>query len=789
MMVSYQWGMGIMGGYWTLRSLALGSTRLSLVMAVAATAVGHPSRAQTTDDQSAARSGTGISEVVITAEKRASTVQATPISITAISGDQLAAEGTVDLESVARETPGISIRSAGPGQTELEMRGLSSSGGSAPTVGYYLNEVPLSPPASALNGKVVLDPDLFDLDRVEVLRGPQGTLYGSGSMGGTVKLITNAPELNKFSGTFQGTFSGTEGGAVNPGASLMVNLPIVDDKVALRVAITEKFTSGWINRDTVPTFPLPTGNSCGYFGYGCVRGNVPAAGVTTVHKDVNWEDLSGARADLLVKPNSDLSVDSMVMYQRIKMGGYSEYDSPYGNFNTHYQPFDIGEPFSDEFKLVSNTIKYDFKSVQVTLASAYWSREEKQTADDSEQIENLTGLTSFTPITYTESDTSKQLSEELRLTSTDASPLQWVLGGFYSGLSSLFINYNQNPALAYISTGGASANPGGIIYDADNPYKLDQFAVFGEASYQITPSIKATAGLRWFKYNSSIDYFYNGWGSPSGNAEASVGHVFSTANGFTPRFNLSYEPTSDLTVYGTASKGFRPGGISLPAPVSLCGNQPATYGPDSVWDYEIGEKTKLLGDRLTVNSDVYYINWSNSQQLISPPCSYPYTTNAGTAVSYGPELEIAATLLPGLRVSANGTWTSATITDPAPGTINIVKGMPILDIPKYTGNLSATYSTELRDDLLLTAHVADNYVGPIYDTSYSTTRLPAYDLVDVRVGLVSGDRSGYFFINNLTNKHAALTINNTSFSWVIPSNTRVTTNQPRTFGIDFTQHF
>jgi outer membrane receptor protein involved in Fe transport len=162
----------------------------------------------------------GLEEIVVTAEKRTSTVQSTPISITAISGEQLAAQGLSTVEEVAAETPGVSMRTAGPGQTEFEMRGLASSGGVAPTVGFYLDETPLSPAAASLNGKVVIDPDSFDLNRVEVLRGPQGTLYGSGSMGGTIKLITNAPALGKFEGAVDASVSGTQGGGLNRGSSL-----------------------------------------------------------------------------------------------------------------------------------------------------------------------------------------------------------------------------------------------------------------------------------------------------------------------------------------------------------------------------------------------------------------------------------------------------------------------------------------------------------------------------------------------------------------------------------------
>src|ERR1700719_543537 len=153
-----------------------------------------------------------LQEIVVTAEKRDSTVQKTPISITAISGSDLQAQGLSDLQSVAQQVPGVSFKTSGPGQTEFEMRGLTSTGGESPTVGFYLNETALTPPAMAQNGKVVIDPDLFDLNRVEILRGPQGTLYGAGSMGGTIKLVTNQPDPQRFSANLEGIGSGTNGG-------------------------------------------------------------------------------------------------------------------------------------------------------------------------------------------------------------------------------------------------------------------------------------------------------------------------------------------------------------------------------------------------------------------------------------------------------------------------------------------------------------------------------------------------------------------------------------------------
>ncbi len=760
----------------------------SLAASMAAFSLGAAAQAQTA---ASAVPKTKIEEVVVTAEKRSSTVQKTPMSITAISGATLARQGTVSLEDVVRAVPGISMRSAGPGQTELEMRGLASSGGSSPTVGYYLNDVPLSPPAAALNGKVVIDPDLFDLNRVEVLRGPQGTLYGSGSMGGTIKLITQAPDLTRYAGTVEGILSGTDGGGINGGGNLMVNFPLINDKVALRIDGTDKYTSGWIDRIVVSPFPFESGSCPGWYGYGCVRGNVAAAPQTQDHKDTNWELLQGARADLLVRPNADLSIDTQAMFQQITMGGYSEYDDPPGDGNgvlAHYQPYNFAEPFSDSFRLIANSIHYSLDWADFTLATSYWSREEKQTMDDSETIQNLTATDFFVPIGYTEADYSRQYSEEFRVASPSGTRLQWIAGAFYSDLNSKFWAWNANPVYGAISAGGPAANPQGIIYGAHTPYKLEQVALFGQASYQITHSIRAAVGLRYFRYNSTEDIWQNGWGEEYGNATPQIINISTSSSGFTPSFNISWEPDSNLTVYATASKGFRPGGVNLPGPVSTCGVLPVTYGPDSVWNYELGEKARLLDNRLTVNGDVFFLNWQGVQQIVTPSCGYPYTVNAGTAHSYGPELEATARVTDNVNLQASGTYTSSTIVSPDAGT-GIAKGAPVLNIPKYTADLAAEYNRPILDKYDLTARLSSSFIGPSTDIAYVVHHLEPYTLLNFRMGLTDGPRSIYLFATNLTNKHAQITVNNTSFSWVTPSLTRVSTNQPRTIGVDVTYKF
>jgi outer membrane receptor protein involved in Fe transport len=753
---------------------------------LAATAFSLPARAETGGEAAAPQ----VPEVIVTAQKRISTVQSTPISVTAITGNQLRAQGIAQIMGVITGTPGISVRSAGPGQTELEMRGLSSSGGSAPTVGFYLDETPLSPPAAALNGKVVIDPDLFDLDRVEVLRGPQGTLYGSGSMGGTVKLVTNQPNMTSIGAEVSAEASATEQGGANGDVELMVNAPIVADKAALRVVATEKEVSGWIDRVVLRDFPLQSGTCPGWSGYGCFRGDVAAAPVARVDKNVNHESLQSVRSSLLLAPTSNFQVNLSFMDQHLAMGGYSEYDVQGGGGHklAHYEPADIAEPFSDDFILGSAVLKYSTPAFEVTSANSYWSRAETQTQEDSESIQNIFFGPDIIPISITERDTSRQFSSELRFSSTGNARLSWVAGGFYSSLTSVYKTVNQAVATAEFSEGGAAANPEGIVFNANNPYNLEQYALFGEITYSITPHWSVRVGARWFEYNTSSSFFENGLGTESGNAVPMTGAVKNSASGTTPSFNISYKPDNKLTVYGQVSKGWRPGGVNLAAPVSLCGELPLTYQPDSVWNYEVGEKARLFNDRLEINSDFYYMHWLDVQQYISPPCGYPYTANAGSAASYGPEIEVKAKIGQYLTLSVSGAYTSAKLISVTPG-LGLNVGDRILNVPQETASASLTYRRAASNGSDFVALVSNDYVGRVVDIAFDRETLPSYDLLKARVGLDFGNWSVFIFGDNLLNQRAILSIDNTGFDWLTPALTRASTNQPRTAGVRFDYKF
>ena len=773
---------------------------VSLVLTMLAAATASDAIADQTDTDRAIASGDILQEVIVTAEKRTSTVQDTPISMTALSGDLMRQLGITTLSDVIQEVPGISVRTAGPGQTELEMRGLSSSGGAAPTVGFYLDDFPLSPPAAALNGKVVVDPDLYDLNRVEVLRGPQGTLYGAGSMGGTVKLVTNAPQFNDFRGAAEVFGSGTDGGGFNRGGNLMLNVPLVNDSLALRVVLTDKFVDGWINRVVLgDQFPVPTNpGPCGPGWTGCTRGDVTAVTPTEVVPRSNWERLQGGRASLLWQPIEALKINAMAMYQKIDMGGYSQYDLPPGVPDAHYQPFNAGEPTYDIFRLYGLTINYDMGFAQLTSASSYYSREENQTQDDSEALYSVVGLfgvsiPQFYNIPFNETDNTRVFSQEIRLASTGSGRLRWIGGLFYSDFESIFSEYNASVPLAFISVGGAAANPLGIIYQAYNPYHIKQYALFGEGTYALTDTLKLTAGIRGYKYNSRADEQTSGFATSSGNAGQTLNTFTQSNSGANPKVTLSYESNHELTVYATIARGFRPGGINQQIPASICTINTETYGPDSIWNYEIGEKARLLDNRLVLNADVFYIHWQQVQQIINQPCGYPLTLNAGTGASYGPELELTAQLAPAWTFTFAGTYTHATLTSVnsavSAADTALVPGLAILNIPKYTQTAALNYARRAFDDFDFTARLSNSLVGPMTDIQYTYATLPSYNLVALRFGLVGKKLSAYLFGENLTDKRAQLGINTTAFAWTTPSLERVVTNQPRTIGVDVSYKF
>jgi iron complex outermembrane recepter protein len=761
-----------------------------------------------------------LAEVVVTAQKRVSTVQETPISISAVSGEDLQARGVASLASLAQGTPGVSLKSEGPSQTEIEMRGMTSSGGNSATVGFYLDDIPLTGPASAQNGHVVIDPDLYDLNRIEILRGPQGTLFGSGSMGGTVRLLTNQPNLSQSQSTVQSVLSATDGGGFNHKDNLMINLPLVNDTLALRVVGTEDHTSGWIDRIVADPFPLAGGNPDG-----TVRGDVQNAPLEKQYPGSNAYQIYAARTTLLWKPMENLSVTSSFFHEISKQNGISAYDSVPGT-ETHYQPFDIAEPLTDSLTAYSLNVNYSFRWFDLTSSSARWTRKSSQVEEASEAFNNpleaLTynanfgrpnpgyyGATGSGPEHGIEIDPSHQFSEELRLASTGNGPASWVAGLYYSDFYSLWTFDGTTPDYSsYMDLGTLAPATTPNWFDAYSPTALKQYAGFGDATYALTEALKVDLGARVNHYNYRFSSCISGWGSANGAATPSCsGLIELSSTSFNPKFNLAYTFSPDLMAYATVSTGFRPGGGNAAYPTSgsawggafqqqgyTSGKWPSSYEPDRVLSYELGEKSRMLNRRLTVNASIYYEDWRHIQ-LEAYPNDWALNINGNYAHIYGADIDVLADLGAGFQLEAAAGYLYEWLAGGPHWVIAPIHKLP--DVAPVSGTLALSYSKRFGGSCTFTARLESSYTGARYSISFPNPyeftgtyiQLASYDLINLRAGVKFGETwSATLFVNNATNKRAELESMFTE-NEPQPDFTRIVTNQPLTAGIDLTYRY
>jgi iron complex outermembrane recepter protein len=818
----------------------------------------------------AADSGNDLEEVLITATKRESTVQDTPISVTAVSAADIANKGLTDFNSLAATVPGISMRTSGPGQTEFEMRGLSSAGGNASVVGFYLDETALSSPASAQLGKIIIDPNLYDLNRVEILRGPQGTLYGSSSMGGTVKVVPNAPELNVYAVSGETVISETgSGGGTNFAQNGMVNLPL-GAEVALRLVGSSDSESGWLNRYVFADGAVPNDGATGARPPGFY-----SAPLQETVSQANATSLDSFRATLLWRPFDELSITPGFMWQHTHQDGPNAVDvngaPPYPQVPAaqgHWEIYDTPEPQDDKFTLGSLKIEWQTEHMLITSATGDWTRLTLVSQDGTEENDGPSGLGSLgtagpydfaagglgptgpgpTGPGVQERDATQQLSEELRLTSTDKGPFQWQAGYYYQRLKSEWDMWSVNPQAIQYGIGD--------IYVDYMPQTITQNALFGEASLAFADNWKATVGLRGYHYEYSQtnsewgDFTPYGFANLLSGASTIAGNTrpFNTsssgsASGVNPKFDLSWQMTPQQLWYVTAARGFRMGGTDQPftgylttvsagscaAPSSLniilqCGLQqklsasPSNPGgyfapnvqfpnasaqgvpqfkSDSVWNYEVGEKGEFFDRQLTLNIDGYYERW-NSPELATNVSGFGYTVNGSNASILGAEVELWLKLPAGFSFAGNlGYADSKFLSDSA--ITGYVKGTAIPDSPKVTSSVTLRNVQPLSGNLDLTGSLSYNYIGERTNAPYGETvtlynenqilvHLPAYGLMNLRAGIKSSDWSLNLFANNLLNKETLLDTQ-PQINLQTAAFTRYIVNQPRTIGLDVNYSF
>jgi len=710
-----------------------------------------------------------LQEVVVTAQRRAERLQDVPAAITAISGESLDAlhlQGNADL---AQRVPSLSVGVLSPGQSTLAIRGLGSSYGLAPTVSYYLNETPLDVRTDGYTGAP--DLDFFDVDRVEVLRGPQGTLYGASSLGGAVRVLTAQPSFTGFAVNAEIGGSGTQGGGYGYFAKSAVNLPVLSD-VALRVVGTYEHVPGYIDRVIPGDFsaPHPTPNMA-------------------ADRRINDADLKGARLIATWRATESLTITPSVVFSEVTASNNSQYFTNLSEFTTAAYS---SSPQNSRLTVGSLAITYQTDLATLLSSTSYLSDDVDTWSDFTLFFANIAPFFGVpyppnTPGTDHVTSNNSGFVQEFRFTSPSDQRLRWVGGAYFS-------HFRQHTDETTESSDFATAigqTNSSILYSFDQAVIDQQAAIFADLTYKILPKLELTAGDRYYELRDSLENVQSG-----AIAAPSQPLVHANASGNSPRVVLSYHPAADATLYATAARGYRPGGpnVGLPSNIgcTLTNAYSPLYEPDSVWNYELGAKAAFWDRKLSVNVAGYRIDWKNVQQSVTDPgCGSLFIANVGTARSKGIEAEINFKPFKFLLLSFSGSYTDVTfqsIAAPFQGATAVNAGDAVPDVPKqkeaitveYTRTMGA-YSGFLRADWMHQGSVPTGF-------TFSDVR-PAYNELDAALGLRREHYEFMLYGHNLTASNGIISIQQGSvYSYGNVFRTQFSV-PPRTIGLNVSLRF
>lgn len=737
-------------------------------------AVEHSPSGAASPAQPAGISQETLAEIVVTAQKSAQRLQDVPLSITALSQTTLQRMGIQSLAQVAEAVPGLNVVTVAPGQNEILIRGISSAGG-IPTTGFYLDDTPLESVGNVAGN--AMDPTMFGLERVEVLRGPQGTLYGDSSMGGTVRYITVQPKLDVTEGDASAELSDTDGGGLNYQASGTLNAPLIAGLAAVRATVFDRDFDGYIDR-----YPIDPNNYL-------------AASAGPVDRNVNTEKTYGGRVSVRLQPVGGISVTPSVLFQRTDLGGTFTVDDPPGSFDDLIQTRAAAEPSSDMMQLYSLSGRGDFGATHVTSSTSYRARAFDAVEDDSKTSYyyfSPSPQTYVYPTPFWNRFSNHDFTEELRATSS-AGPVHGILGLFYLRQSNLFTFNYPTPDGYNAAFGYPFGDQPFFVSTRHN--LITQRAIYGQLTFDLPASFQVILGGRAFHISQDENDYYAGvfQGAP-------ISYLESTAeSGFTPKYELTYKATRDVLAYATAAKGFRQGGTQAPAG-DICNAdlqaigldyQPTSYNPDYIWNYELGIKSAWLDRRLVVNADVYYIDWKNVQQLIVlPTCGANIVGNFGTASSKGGELEIQAQVTDRLLLTLGVSYNQAKLLSTVAG----AQGQPgdtLEDAPRWMGSATAEYDVQVRPSMAGYARL-DIYATSDQFNSFDSAsiwyRRSGYGLTNLRLGARDGGWDTALFVDNLFDRHVETALP-VSYAVDLPSTRRLAINRPLTLGVDVRWQF
>lgn len=755
--------------------------------------------------------GAEVGEIVVTATRKEETLSKVAESVSAFTEKKMEVQGIKSFADVAKFTPGVTFAEE---SHDISIRGISSTAGSG-TTGIYIDDTPVQVRNLGLNANNTL-PAVFDLSRVEVLRGPQGTLFGAGSEGGTVRYITNQPSLTHFSALGHAELAFTENGGASYEGGVAVGGPIVADKLGFRLSAWARRDGGWIDRVDYQTLAVTDRNA-------------------------NRADTYALRGAFTWAPTDKLTITPGIFYQKRDQHNVDRYWTSISSPG-HYlsgTPDRMADP--DRFYLPTLKVEYDLGPVKVISNTSYYDRLERVNGysgtlynlsyfqhfttagidpqgNDCSECLNIPLLTDkgpnlpgFGPYSSTNLITNSQqnFTQEVRLQSNQPDArLQWTAGVFYSHNTQRSTEEIRDPQLGALSqylwgettlqAWGEDLLANGDDYINDTKAHDWQTALFVDATYAITDRLKFNVGLRYawthFDFNNLND-------GPQDLLDN--GGVPATATGskdetpFTPKFNLSYQLTADDLIYATISKGYRIGGATPPLPVVACGaGFPTSYNSDSVWSYEAGTKDRFLDRKLQVSASAYYIRWSNIQQAFYvPACGIQFTTNAGEAVSQGFDLQSQWQLTHALSLEMSLGYTDAKFSKTAldaAGDVLDNKG-DSLDVAPWTLTLAAQYGFKVleRDGFLRVDYeFSSKRTAPVPNEDPATAFYdpglvpdPETHQVSLRAGVNLGRWDVALYANNLLNAHPRLGYTHQDSGTALYE---ATTLRPRTIGMSAT---
>jgi outer membrane receptor protein involved in Fe transport len=703
---------------------------------------------------------TKLDEITVTASKRGEQkLQDAPLSVQALSSQMLENLGADKFEDWSRNVPGLGFTDRGPGDKRYIIRGVNSTG--AGTVGVYYDEAVITGGNKEDGGGRYVDLKLHDIDRIEVLKGPQGTLYGANSMSGAIRIITHQPDATKIEGNVGTDLSFTHDGGFNRSFDGVLNVPLITDKLAIRAV-------GWSVKND------------GYID------NVQ------LHRDnLNTEDTQGIRVALAAFFTDNLKLTLSGTFQDMDTGAPSHYEPTAGDLKTG--EFGLN-PFQDRARILSAVLSWDTSIGSVTLATDKFRRHINYFQDTTRFFailfhvppEQCCFANGFGPSVTMQPQTRWLWDSEVRFSSKLPGPFQFVLGAFHETDKRDF----DSGSLSVVPGSGEPIVPYEYFFRRHASQRVRQSAVFGEATYDFSDRLQGTVGLRYFDSSlygdgfSIIDFPNKVPGPPKP-------PVTADNNKLTKKFGLSYKLTPSALLYANAAQGFRIGGVNDPG-ITLISNLPPGFGPDQVWMYELGTKTEWLDDSLIVNASAYTMRWSDMQNRTLDASQFVFTTNAGTAQIDGLELEVTGRPAAGLTLQLGATYADARLTQDQPKlqqtAFTGLDGDRIPNVPRFTGSFLGLYSWKIGAGL-----TSSFIANAVYNGSSATAfrpndpinrNLDAYTLVNVRWGISHDNWDVSLYGDNVFDERPMVDTLVNSVGLV-----RIYTTRPRTFGLATSYRF